>query len=1157
MNRPLVPRTVSDKRLSHFLFSVLLIAGICATRVPARAQGTSDNQGATANNWDTAINTPSMDELANGFHRPPASAKPLTWWHWMNGNTTRQGITADLEAMKQIGEGGATIVNVEVGIPPGPAPFMSPEWQGDFKFAVQEADRLGLKLGVENCAGWSSSGGPWVRPQYAMQMVVFNVTHVQGPTNFDGTLDQPETRLDYYRDIEVLAYPTPPDNQRIPNIKQKADYDWHYGLEPDTVSFPTNAIISRAQMVNLTSRMQSDGHLAWHVPEGNWTILRIGYTPIGTTNHPAPKAGLGLECDKLSRVALDKYWAGFMQKILAELGPLAGTTLDSSLIDSYEVGAQNWTPRFREDFERLRGYDPLPWLPVLDGRVVDSDEASERFLWDVRRTVADLFAENYYDYFQELCHSNNLASHIEPYDGPYECIQVGQGADVPMGEFWYGSHGESSSCKLAASVGHIYGRQIIGAEAFTAGPESAGWQAYPYSLKALGDLHFAAGINRFTFHEYAMQPWMDEYPGMTMGPFGTELDRTITWWKQGAAWMTYLARCQYLLQQGRFVADVCYYAGDTAPNDAPHHPELKDDGYDYDACDTGVLLHQMTVRDGQLVLPDGMHYRVLVLPDTRFMTPVVLGRIRNLVQDGATVIGPKPAQSPSLRDYPQCDATVRQMADEVWGDCDGKTIREHAFGQGRIIWGKSVPDVLGELGVKPDCVFKTGGLKPKMAWIHRSIGANELYFLSNQRPVSTDVTCTFRVSGGQPEFWYPDTGRIRPATVWSEHDGSISIPIRFDPAGSVFVVFNTTAEPADHLTAATWPAAGVTSGPKIEIRTAVYEATDGAGRSNVTAQVAGMVADGDLEIPADNEVFGDPTVDHRKRLTIEYTLNGKPMTSTADEGKTIVLADGGEAGRPPVGLLVGPNPSTLELEAFENGTYKFETASGRTFDRDVTEAPAPIQINGPWALSFPPHWGAPSKVRLKKLIAWNDSANTGVRYFSGTAEYETRFEMSAGQLNRDNVWRLDLGNVKDLAEVSLNGHDLGVWWKPPFAADVTHFLHPGRNVLKVKVTNTWINRLIGDAQLPPDCDWDGDRLKEWPAWLLDGRPQPQPATPLAWRHDTSGGKLAELLMAGPPQTPPKRFTFTTWRHYNRDSKLVESGLLGPVVLQGGVRVPVE
>ncbi|HEY3243061.1 MAG TPA: glycosyl hydrolase, partial [Phycisphaerae bacterium] len=602
----------------------------------------------------------------------------------MNGNITKEGITADLEAMKQIGLGGAQIFNVSEDIPDGPVDFMSPEWRELLKHAVSEADRLGLKLCIHNCAGWSSSGGPWITPEHAMQMVVTSEVHVAGPTAFAEVLPQPETRRDYYRDIAVLAFPTPHDDQhRIAEIKAKAGYEFRYGQQPAPDAFPPEAVLKRESIVDLTSKLDRAGRLTWDVPGGAWTILRIGYTPTGQQNHPAPVSGRGLECDKLSRAALDAHWAGMMGKIVEDLGPLAGKALHNCLIDSYEVGHQNWTEHFREEFKTRRGYDPLLLLPTLTGRVVDSGEISERFLWDLRRTIADLFTDNYYDYFTELCHRAGMLASIEPYDGPFECLQAGRSADIPMGEFWVGG-GESNSCKLAASVAHTYGRKIIGAESFTADPNRGRWQNHPFTLKAVGDLMYCAGINRCIIHRYAHQPWLDKFPGMTMGQWGTHFERTNTWWKQSAAWVRYLTRCQYLLQQGRFAADVCLFAGEAAPNDAPFVPALKAKGYDYDACNADVLLNRMSVKDQRLVLPDGMRYRVLVLPDTRFMTPKLLTKLRDLVDAGATIIGPKPAHSPSLSDYGAGDALVRKLADEVWGDGNRQDVKQHEFGKGRV-----------------------------------------------------------------------------------------------------------------------------------------------------------------------------------------------------------------------------------------------------------------------------------------------------------------------------------------------------------------------------------------------------------------------------------------------------------------------------------------
>ncbi|MDH7571513.1 MAG: glycosyl hydrolase, partial [Armatimonadota bacterium] len=480
--------------------------------------------------------------------------------------------------------------------------------------------------------------------------------------------------------------------ERVGNVDAKAGYVRGGALDPDVPASDgargadASATIAMGGVLDLTARMEAGGRFVWDVPAGEWTIVRFGHTPTGKENHPATPEGRGPECDKLSREALDAHWAGMMGPLVADAGPLVGKSLNNSLVDSYEVGCQNWTPRFREEFRRRRGYDLLPFLPALTGRVVENLEETERFLWDFRRTLADLFAENYFGYFAEICRRNGLLASVEPYgNGNFSEMEAGAPFDIPMGEFWVGSSGENSSCKLAASVAHLYGRKFAGAEAFTATAERGRWLQDPASLKALGDAIFCSGVNRFIFHRYAHQPWLDRFPGMTMGPWGFNFERTNTWWEQGAAWLRYVARCQYLLQEGLFAADVLFYSGESAPAAFPYRPQLKAKGYDYDGCDTHTLLNRLSVRDFRLVLPHGMRYRVLVLPDTPWMTPAVARRVRDLVREGATVVGPKPQRSPSRAGQPQSDAEVRRVAEEVWGNCDGKEVREHRYGKGKVV----------------------------------------------------------------------------------------------------------------------------------------------------------------------------------------------------------------------------------------------------------------------------------------------------------------------------------------------------------------------------------------------------------------------------------------------------------------------------------------
>ena len=1147
------------------------------------------------------------DPLEDGFNNPPDSAKPQTWWHWMNGNITKTGITADLEAMKQIGLGGATIVNADCGIPHGPVQFMSSEWQDDFKFAVEEADRLGLNLCLENCAGWSSSGGPWMTATNAMQKITTSGVQVTGPANFNDVIPQPPSKLNFYRDIAVLAFPAPAGKAaHISDFEAKAGYRDNAVLSSSVGSSPAGCIPLN-RIVDLTAKLDANGKLHWHVPRGKWIILRVGYTPTGVDNHPAPPEATGLECDKLSTTALDVYWDGFMQKAIDDVGPLAGPgkALNSSLIDSYEVGDQNWTPNFREEFRKRRGYDLLKYLAVFSKRVVANPAVTERFLWDVRRTIADLFADNYYGHFSELCREHGLFSAVEPYTGPFESLQSGASLGVVMGEFWVGSQGQlDPSVRTAASVAHIYGKTIVGTETFTAAPDHGRWQNTPYSLKALGDLAFSLGVNRYTFHRYAMQPWTNRWPGMTMGQWGFHFERTETWWNQGKPWIDYITRSEFLLQQGRSVQDAAYFDGQSAPVERRDGDPVMPDGYDFDGVDADVLLDGATVQNGRLTMASGANYAVLILPPRDIdMTPKMVECIGTLVREGATVIGPRPQHSPSLDDYPACDRQIKKMAHAIWGNCDGTLVREHKYGKGRIIWGKSLADVFSEQNLRPDFEFHGNDRATSLVYTHRLAGDADIYFVSNQREQFDSAECTFRVSGKAPELWDAQTGTICPAPVWHEEGGRTCVSLEFDPAGSIFVVFRNGPN-RDHFVSAEFHAAKNTEPPKVSdlrILSASYGYFAGQTWSDITEKVKSRVASGTRVVPANSDFAGDdPAPNIPKHLRVEYSLDGsnksvetnegksltvpqsatvirvlygeldttdrvmdltKKLASRVERGRLSVRVDNSLAGRDPADLVpkelradysldgvvkhitvpenemlvLPPSSSIGQAPLFEvrmdadgspvvslrgNGSVSLISADGKTLRADAMDVPAPDPINGPWSLSFPPNWGAPPSVTLDKLISWTDSTDDGVRYFSGTATYEKNIEISADRLASGRELWLDLGQVKDFAEVSLNGRDYGVLWKPPFCVNITNGAKPGMNKLVVKVTNLWPNRLIGDEQLPSDREWKGKQLKAWPQWVLDGKP-----------------------------SPTGRFTFTTWHHYTKSSSLLESGLLGPVTLQ--------
>jgi len=1145
----------------------------------------------------SAVLQAAEDDLARGFALPPDSARPWVYWFWLNSNITREGVTADLEAMKRAGIGGVLIMEVDQGTPKGPVAFMGPEWRELFKHVVAEASRLGLEVNMNDDAGWNGSGGPWIKPEQSMQKVVWSETALEGPQHFDGKLPWPQTVAGFYRDIGVWAFPTP-GSFRIDNIQGKAGFERGNIAPAGDTRLAPEMVIDRARITDLTARMDKDGRLAWDVPAGKWTVLRFGHTSTGVMNAPSPESGRGLECDKLSKEGIEAQFAGMMGPLIADVGPAAGKTLVATHIDSWENGSQNWTAQMRQEFQKRRGYDPMPYLPAMTGRVVDSLEVSERFLWDLRQTVSDLVVENYAGHMEELAQQHGLRLSIEAYGGPCDDMTYGGRADEPMCEFWMGG-GAFDTVKGMASAAHTYGKRIVGAESFTAGDQER-WLEHPASIKALGDRAFCDGVNRFVFHRYAMQPWLNYRPGMTMGPWGLHYERTETWWEQSRPWHEYLARCQFLLRQGLFVADICYLQPEEAPQGFHGHNRS---GYDYDNCTAEVVLTRMSVRNGRIILPDGMSYRVLVLPQVATMTPRLLRKIKELVEAGATVIGPRPLKSPGLSDYPECDEEVKRLADELWADCDGKAVVEHRFGQGRMVCGTAPEKLLAQGGVPPDFASRA-----RLGCIHRVAGDTDIYFLANPQPRDVRAACTFRVAGKRPELWWPDSGRIEPAAVFAEKGGGTSVVLTLGPCDSVFVVWRKSSEPFDPVVAVARDGKSILSatdrGPKIVVKKAVYgvpgdpqrtrdvrdkvqQIVDGGDSGIAVSQMAQdddpapnvvktLVVDyavgdrsftvtgtdgqsvrltgGAVKIAVEKAVYGvpgdaqrtrdvrakvqqivdagedafqvarlaagdDPAFGVVKTLVVEYAVAGRRATATGTDPDIITLAD--PATSAAVADVRGGADGQVLLEAWQPGKYELMTASGKTHRVDVPALPPPLEIAGPWALRFPPKWGAPERVTLENLISWADHADPGVKYFSGTAVYSKTISVPANLMAKDRRLYLDLGRVQVMAEVTLNGRDLGILWKPPHRVDVTGAVKAGDNALEVKVTNLWVNRMIGDEQLPEDSNRNPNgTLAGWPPWVLEGK-----------------------------SSPTGRFTFTSWRLWKKGEPLLESGLLGPVTLR--------
>ena len=698
----------------------------------------------------------------------------------MDGNLTSEGMTADLESMKEVGIGNLVFLEVNVGVPRGKVDFLSEPWQNLFVHAVREAERLGIEITLGSGPGWAGSGGPWVKMDQSMQHLVGAAVDVEGPKAFDAALPKPAPRdpffgygpmspemrrahADFYQDVCVLAFPTPAGDAKISDVDEKAlvyraPYSSQPGVKPylpnaaDYPALPAGAAIDPSKVVDLTKRLKPDGSLQWDVPPGKWTIMRFGARSTGATTRPAPQPGLGFESDKLDADAFDAHFENYVGKLLKKVGPRAKDRGWTMLhIDSWEMGAQNWTPKFREEFRRRRGYDPLVYLPTYTGRVVENTEISERFLWDVRQTAQELVLENHAGRLKELAHENGFGLSIEPYDmNPAADLDLGGVADVPMCEFWSKGFGfdSSYSCFESTSIAHTLGRPVVAAEAFTAGSSEA-WKLYPGAVKNQGDWAFCMGINRFVYHTFAHKP-QGRRPGMTMGPYGVHWDRGQTWWPMAAAYHAYITRCQSVLRQGRAVADICYLAGEGAPHvfrppssATEGRRSLRDrKGYNFDGCSPSVLIDQATVRNGRIVFPGGAEYAILVLPALETMTPKLAAKIKALVEAGATVIGPPPKKSPSLVDYPRCDETVAATAAALWGPLLGlrefpvETV-ERRVGRGRIVWG-------GELVVAPPGTPVPHAVE-KARWIWTPEGNPA----ASAEPCTRFFQRTFRIEGGR------------------------------------------------------------------------------------------------------------------------------------------------------------------------------------------------------------------------------------------------------------------------------------------------------------------------------------------------------------------------------------------------------------------------
>jgi hypothetical protein len=1034
----------------------------------------------------------------------------------MDGNVTRTGIQRDLEWMHRVGIGGVVCRDIELPLPhniDSRLTYMTPAWRQTVRFAARTASRLGLEMSVSSSPGWSGTGGTWVRPEQAMKKLVWSETFVQGDIPFTGHLPHPPSTIGPYQDVpidrrnlisgaapsqqipevyadvaviayrtadgelsmselqpvvtssggpipgpilwdgdlhravsipfaapgqsawvqfdfaqpvtiralsvvlpnsryiagffsaptvvaELLASPQGTSWTKVTDVPLSSDVQLTLAFEPvtalhfrlvlptpapihipteiaaslgvavenptehllaelvlhaaarvdrgeDKAAFmvapdldnaptppaPVAAVVATDRIVDLSSRLRPDGSLNWTPPAGRWAILRFGYSLLGITTHPTSPQTTGLQIDALSRERAQTYTSRYLD-LYKKLMP----GLHAMDNDSWELGAQNWTEELPAEFARRRGYTLLPWLPALTGRVIGSASQTDRFLWDFRRTLGEMLAENHYGAIADELHARDMLHSVESHEFGRAFIgdgmDVKRAADVPVGAMWADElrpqQAYDADLRETASVAHIYGKNLVGAESLTTHGLSIYNNTFGYdpeSLKPVIDRELADGINYIILHTSVHQPLDDPGPGFTLGPYGQWFTRHETWAEQAGPWIRYLSRSAFLLQQGHFVADVLYFYGQDSNITALYGKQLPPvpQGYAFDFASAHALTTLSVPEDGSLAAAGGTRYRLLALdPRTRRMSLDVLRQIAQLVNAGAFLVGDKPQETPSLADD---EAEFHALADSVWGSGESGA---RSYGRGHVVAGRSLQNAMQDLGMQPDFSYSQKNADTTVWFVHRQLRDGDLYFIDNRQNRNERIDASFRINGRVPELWYADTGEVRPASYRME-SGRTILPLNLGPHEAVFVVFRRTTQ----------------------VRSAAI-----------------------------------------------------------------------------------PEPSS-EVVATLDGT---------------------------WDIRFPSNRGAPAHAVFNELRSWTDSSDTGIRYFSGTATYEKTLSIPQAWLRDHSRVQLDLGQVKNLARVWVNGRCVGILWKAPFRIDITAGLQPGTNRIELQITNLWPNRLIGDQQ---------------------------------------------------------------------------------------------
>ncbi|MGS2761105.1 glycosyl hydrolase [Sinomicrobium sp. M5D2P9] len=1088
-----------------------------------------------------SCNAPKEGE-EDSFEPTLESSRPWVYWYWMQSAYSREGITADLEAMKETGIGGAYLMAIKGPADPPlidpPVLQLSPEWWDMVEFAMKEADRLGMELAMHASDGFAVAGGPWITRELSMQKVVWSDTLVRGGQKLDLQLPIPPNYKGYYEDIAVFALPVkenyrnstqvqpqitwssddktnlnflsdrdgkgnvkmyekgwvqysfnepftcrnikiitggnnyqshrliietskdgvhfervtrliPPrqgwqdtdaaythaiepvtsryfrfvydpegsepgaedldaakwkpalkvnkiilsEEPKIDQYEGKSGVVWRISTESTTEMLPPENCLAKEDIINITAHTDAEGKLSWDAPEGKWKIMRFAHTSTGHTNATGG-GGVGLEVDKFNPEAIRLQFDKWFGEAIRTAGPeLAARVLRILHIDSWECGSQNWSPVFRKAFKERRGYDLVDYLPVVAGIPLEDAETSEKVLYDVRKTISELIADNFFGTMAGEAQKAGVAFSTENVAPTMvsDALRHFRYVDYPGGEFWLKSptHDKPNDMLDAISGGHIYGKDIIQAEAYT--ELRMDWDEHPGNLKALGDRNYALGINRFFYHVFVHNPWPDRKPGMTLDGVGTYIQRNQTWWKPGKAWIDYAQRVQYELQKGKPVIDLAVFTGEELPSRAvlpdrlvPSLPGIFGEetvqkervrlanegqplakmpkevtssanitdlshwvnalhGYKYDSFNPDVLLRKAKVEDGKVTFGAGIYYGALVFPGSRKMSPnammsiEVAQKILELVKAGATVfLGTKPERTPGFG-TPEDKEKLEAVVSELWAGASGgdtEELNRRKIGKGTVIMLPYTLTDFSPIGIEPDITITgedTPEKVPDIAYTHRRTTAEDIYFISNQKERKRRVNISFRVTGKVPELYDAVSGKTTTLREWKTENGRTTIPLQLDKNASVFVKFRE-----------------------------------------------------------------------------------KTRETSRNEGKN---------------------------------WKKYAKVQ---------------EIGEDWKIIFDPAFHGPKTPVVMPLSDWSTSGNDSIRYYSGTAVYEKTFTWNG---ETGDTW-LNLGDVANIAEVSLNNTDCGTIWTYPHRVFIGEALQKGENKLVIKITNTWANRLIGDQKLP-------------------------------------------------------------------------------------------